>query len=264
MSLTPCLILSLLALPGAAPRAELPQDSGYARELEHIYSEYVQLGSPPEIAALVRLDRLLRDITARIAEDVRANRSLESNSAYREAFRDMGLYIGHWSGYMQYSGALLARAHRQDPNSRLRPHTLYAAISSSDPAREPHGMPDMNAAFQYAAEFPNGPFIAQTYEVIATFHDDLYKALRKFMAEKIYDDDVYMACFRQYMTDQPYENQRVQAQVLAHHFYEKALLASGENADLSESITRKLENFREMLGAADQHRYEVWYWCSAC
>jgi len=235
-----------------------------AGRIEAAFAQYSALTDEEAIEQLIKVDAVLRDVAAATREAAFRDRSISTNDSYRDEYGAMGLYIGHQSGFVQYSGALLVKAHNLDPNSPFRAHTLFAVIRSSDPAREPHGMPDLNAAFQYAAEFPDGPFISETYEIIATVYDDFYKSLRKFMSEKIYDEDTHMACFKPYMTAQPYDQQLHQAQVLALQFYEKALQLSEDDDRQTAAITKKFDTFRKMLAAAGKHTYEVWYWCSDC
>ena len=73
-----------------------------------------------------------------------------------------------------------------------------------------------------------------------------------------------MACFNAYMTHQPHGVQATQTQVLAHHFYEKALSTAGEDAHWRATIEEEFGNFNKMVHAVEKQNYERWYWCSEC
>lgn len=250
-----------LALAVALPALA---ESTFDERLQAVYREYSESEGKQSIEQWVRLDAELREVTRSIHDEMVRIRTIASAEYFKDAYAGIGLYIGHQSGVIEYAGVLLEKAHQQDPNSHLRSHTLFSTVAPRKVLGEHYGMPDLNAAFRYIAEFPEGPFSSQTLEVIATCYDDFYKSLRKFMTEKIYEDDVHMKCFKPFMTAQPYEQQLIQVQVLALQFYERALKTTGDDALQAASVTQKLDNFKTMLGAEDKHRFEAWYWCSDC
>lgn len=253
-------IFSILLSSAGSALAE----STFDERLQAVYREYTAMEDNQRIEQLVRLDAELREVTRGIHEEMVRTRRIASAEYFQEAYTEIGLYIGHWSGIIEYTGVLLVKAHQQDPHSPLRSHTLFSTVAPRKVVGEHSGMPDLNAAFRYVAEFPEGPFSAQTLEVIATCYDDFYKSLRKFMTKKIYEDDVHMGCFKPFMTAQPYEEQLVQVQVLALQFYERAVKAAGDDVRQSAAISEKLEKFKTMLDAEDKSEFEVWYWCGDC
>jgi hypothetical protein len=239
-------------------------ESTFDERLQVVYRDYTAMKDEQSIEQLVRLDAELREVTSGIHEETVRTRTTPSAEYFKEEYAGIGLYIGHYSGVIEYSGALLEKAHQQDPNSSLRSHTLFSTVAPRKVVGEHDGMPDLNAAFRYVAEFPEGPFSSQTFEVIATCYDDFYKSLRKFMTKKIYEDDIHMGCFKPFMTAQPYEEQLVQVQVLALQFYDRAVKSASADARQSASVSQKMEKFKTMLGAEDKSEFEVWYWCSDC
>jgi hypothetical protein len=138
----------------------------------------------------------------------------------------MGVELDHF-GSLWYSGKLLADAHRMNPHSPLRSHTLFSTVEPD------HGfgvMPDVGAARRYAKEFPRGPFIEETLLVLADFNKDLYMVLRDDLRDFKYD------CFKPYTDRSPRPAQARRAQSRAVSYYEKALRLNPANARAKEFL----------------------------
>ena len=63
-------------------------------------------------------------------------------------------------------------------------------------------MPNIKVAYQYAKEFPNGPFIADGYRIIASFHMDLFGVVRRLREGK--EKDFLYDCYKPYVERRPY------------------------------------------------------------
>jgi hypothetical protein len=244
----PLLFMAASALDANAPNL----NDEYDIKLQAIYAEYEQLGTPPDIATLVRLDKELRKLVPIVAENERSN---GGRIHFREEFTVLGLEANHWSGYLEYNGAPLKRAHELDPNSPHRSSTLFSSIEI-DYTRS--GLPGIDNAHRYILEFPDGPFIVEVNEILATFYDDLYKLLRG----KVKDEDTgfemdFESCYAVYFTALPFEMQMVQAQALADQFYGEALAKLDSDSPRSRKLTPQREALRN--GTT-----KVWYWCSPC
>lgn len=246
-------VLPLLFAAPALLDSNAPHlDDEYALKLQAIRAEYAQLGDPPDIAALVRLDQALRDLVPVIAEIERNN---GGRFYFRKELEVLGLDLNHWSAHLEYNGALLKKAHEIDPNSQYRGRTLFSAIEI-DYTRS--GLPGIEDAHRYILEFPDGPFIGEVYEILATFYDDLYKLLRgKVKNEHTGFELDFESCYAVYFTALPFEMQMVQAQALADLFYGKGLATLEKDSPRSQKLMIQQEALRN--GTA-----KVWYWCSPC
>lgn len=241
-------MFSMLLSSAASALAE----STFDDRLQAIHAEYEQLGNPPDIATLVKLDRDLRMLVPVIAESERSN---GGRIHFREKFRVLGLEANHWSGYLEYNGAPLKRAHELDPNSPHRSSTLYSSIEI-DYTRS--GLPGIDNAHRYILEFPDGPFISEVNEILATFYDDLYKLLRgKVRDEHTGFELDFESCYAVYFNALSFEMQMVQAQALADLFYGKALATLEKDSPRSQKLLTQQEALRN--GTT-----KVWYWCSPC
>ncbi len=255
LHLMPAVLLAYLPL-----ETPVPQDNEYAEKLQAIGTEYAQLGASPNITTLLRLDQKLRDLVPALSE-IEMSRGI---FFYRDEYRTMGLIPNHWSGTLEYDGTLLKIAHKLNPNSPQRNRTLFSTVARSDSPDKYNGMPNINAAYQYISEFPEGPFAADTFETLATFYDDFYKVLRRFVVEDPKDDDFFFLCFKPYLTEQSYGDQLIQVRALGLHFYECALKYAENNERTVSRVKEKRDRFRKMFDATDVYKFSWWYWCSDC
>tara|TARA_R110001592_G_scaffold27291_2_gene101042 strand:+ start:540 stop:1322 length:783 start_codon:yes stop_codon:yes gene_type:complete len=251
-----CLITTTIIFGTLAAQAK---EDDLASRLSKLHFDFNNREHPIDVAVLVRMDQELRDLVPSINE---ADESLVVGYLLDE-YEQLGLNINHWAPVMQYSGLLLSYAHAQDPNSPFRNRTLFSAIaSSSSPRSEFSGMPNIDIAYQYIVEFPDGPFIGDVYEILATFYDDFYKTFRKYRGPVSGDD--FFECFEPYLTKQPYRDQRIQTEVLAIHFYESALQAFRGDERRSSKAGETYARFKEILEVSDSKYLTWWYWCIPC
>ena len=108
-------------------------------------------------------------------------------------------------------------AHRRDPNSPWRAHTLFSTVFGETPPHRLGVMPDITAARAYETEFPSGPFIAEIYRTIADVHKDLYMVLRDGLSDFKY------ACFAPYIDPSPRRSQADRARQIALEYYQRVL-----------------------------------------
>lgn len=223
---TPPRIRELSADASAEERAHFCQtDSRRLKSgLAEIYRLFEKAGSPKSIATLVSLDGRIRALF----ENRPSYRPCEEDSAiYDERWATMGVHIRHF-GNLGYSGFLIAQAYRQNPNSRLRRYTLFSTILGTQEADDFGLMPNIDAAFRYASEFPTGPFVQQTYLIVAGFHKDLFMVLRD--GERSYKLD----CFRRYITREPIDRQRRKAKRIALEYYDKVRRMDSANNEVAK------------------------------
>ncbi len=245
------IITALLLGTFTAPADE----NDLAARLSTVYLTFNNGEHPIDVAVLVQLDQELREIVAEVNERDR----LSSQKYLKVGYEKLGLNLNHWAGNLQYTGKLLSLAHSQDPNSEFRSRTLFAATRYDETKFLDMGkLPDVNAAHQYAREFPRGPHIAVVYEILATFYDDLYKYIRGEWAHDANDDhELYEACYKPYLQDTPLQQQLVQAQSQSIAYHDEALRTVARDPEKA----KKLKNQRASVRNGTTHGF---YWCSAC
>jgi hypothetical protein len=209
--------------------------------VQEIFREYRRGDSPRPIELLVDLDYRIRAL-------------LNSRPPYRPCGDDSGIYdrqleeigvnLGYWVD-LEYSGKLLYEGHKRNPNSPLRRYTLFSTIFG---ATLYHGLgviPDIKAAFNYASEFPDGPFAKETFRIIADFHKDLFMVLRDNDRDYKYD------CFKPYITSDTIKTQKELAKRTALKYYRKALEIEPSN-----------QAVRTFLNDVDNETVRAWSFCA--
>lgn len=252
MPLISILLASLAGLSAAVQVTPLPDGDEHAEALKAIHSAFLQLGNTPTVGELVRLDgeiRALREAVSNIEQNV------FGPFYFREEYAVLGLSANFWSGTLEYDGKLLNRAHAINPHSEFRNRTLYSQIEIGY-WRE--GLPGVASAHQYATEFPDGPFIFEVYETLATFYDDLYKCVRYKVAPLKEDSSLYrMECYEPYFSSIPLDQQMLQYQALAAVFYAQALALLDDDSEKSAELRAQCEALRR--GSTKD-----FYWCVGC
>lgn len=146
----------------------------FATEVETKIGEidtYYQSIDKQDVKSLIDLDKGLRHF-------VSTPHFIDDN-IWKERYRELGLAMYHYGNWFVYNEQFLVEAHKVNPNSEWRSLTLYSEIHGVGDEYGLGVMPNIEAAYQYAREFPNGPFIAQAFLAIAGFQKDLYMVLRK-------------------------------------------------------------------------------------
>ena len=210
------------------------------QRLDALYTEYEATIANPTVKKYVELDGRLR---AFLSEELpKYSENAEGYSKYdghtlvvgietRKTFsnnstHELGFEISRYVPVLLYSGKFIVQAHEIDSHSKYREYTLFSQIMSTNGLE----MPDIKVAYQYAKEFPSGPFIADVYRIIASFHKDLFMVVRGLsqgenMSYK-YD------CYKPYVERRPYKEQMGQNKRIALRYYTKYKEALGPEAKL--------------------------------
>ena len=208
--------------------ASISTPHGVLRQLDDAYAEYKALKQPPSIEKLVALDQKLRDL---INKPWKERKELIDGKYWKPEWVEMGIGVGHYSDSLHYSGKLLALAHRIDPNSRFRAYTLYSDTGGDGASSGLGEMPNLTTGLRYVREFPNGPFVEETYTLLGNFYSDLFlliKELGKHQGGYKYD------CFAKYLNNGNLDNQLREVQRLSVSYYSKALAVNPGNKEVRD------------------------------
>jgi hypothetical protein len=224
--------------------------STYPQRLDRILKEYKALPQSTDVKRLVELDR---ELTA-LAEEIQKNdREGKSASIWKEEYEEIGVYVGHYSNQIGYSGKLLVEAHEASPNSPYREYTLFTTILGEGSSHGLGEMPDIDQAKKYVQEFPHGPYAAKTYFIIGSFYDDLAKVIVRFIENEKDNKDYKYDCFSSYLTNEPYQTQLKKTKALANEYLDKAI------ALMPESERKKMN--LDFLYVKSGETY-AWHWCA--
>lgn len=224
----------------------------YEQRFNQILDEYRAIPHSTDVKRLVdlhyELDALVKEVQPPEAEWG------ASRKYWRKELLEVGLYIGHYTDELGYSGKLLVEAHKINPHSPYRSHTLFTTILGSTTSHGLGVMPDLNQAELYLDEFGDGPYVGEVYAIFGYFYDDLAKSLIILIEEGERGLDYKSDCFWPYITKEPYPEQLRRAEALTIDYLSKAIAISRpEKADkykLIISDVRKGESFRG------------WHWCA--
>jgi hypothetical protein len=225
--------------------ASISPPSQSLRQLDEAYAEYRALKQPPSVEKLVGLDQKLRELINRPWQE---RKELIDGKYWKPHWVEMGIGVGHYSDSLHYSGKLLAWAHKVDPNSRFRAHTLYSATGGDGGSSGLGEMPNLRMALRYVQEFPEGLFIEETYTLLGNFYSDLFqliKDLGKHQGGYKYD------CFAKYVDKSNLDSQLRKAQRLSVGYYSQALVVNPKNKDV-----------REWLVEMKEGRPTGWHFCA--
>lgn len=243
----------LFPMVGTSLSASSFADS-FADGLDRIHKEYSALPESEDVSRLVQLDEQLHETVQSIVITVGWQ---ESQRYWIQEYSQIGVYVGHFSEQLEYSGKLLAEAHKRNPHSPYRKFTLLSAILGDSMWNGE--IPDIETAYLYLKEFPDGPHIARVYEILATFYDDLYKVLWRLVRDERDKEDGVYEDMRSFISDRPCEEQLIQAQTLGVIFYEKAI------AFWPQNDSKRLDALREWcLRLKMGEEMNPWFWASDC
>ena len=224
--------------------------STYQQRLDRILKEYKALPQTTDVKRLVELDR---ELTALADEIQKKDREGKSSSIWKQEYEEIGVYVGHYSNQIGYSGKLLVEAHEANPNSPYREYTLFTTILGEGSSSGLGEMPDIEQAKQYVQEFPHGPYAAKTYFIIGSFYDDLAKVIVRFVVNEKDSKDYKYDCFSSYLTNEPYQIQLKKAKALANEYLDKAIAVTPK----SERKNMNLDFWYVKSGET-----YAWHWCA--
>jgi hypothetical protein len=197
-----------------------------ASVLPEVSDEFEKMEAAPSVKELVAVDAQIRQFF----NDRPDIYPCEGDAKhYQPKYAKMGVHLGYWNDLV-YTGKLLVDAHRMNPKSAYRKHTLFSTIMGDRTAHGLGEMPDIAAAFRYFREFPDGPFAEETSMIIADFHKDLLMVLRDDLHDYKYD------CFKPYITATPRSGQMKRARTVAVAHYERVLDGNPSNARARKSL----------------------------
>lgn len=246
VKLTPIIFLLLLSTVCVSAAAET-----YQQRLDRILVEYQALPKTSDVSRLVALDRQLDSLAKEIQKN---DRSGASAKIWKKEYEAIGVYVGHYSDQIGYSGKLLVEAHAINPNSPYREYTLFTTLLGEGTFHGLGEMPNIEAAKKYIREFPKGPFAAKTYAIIGSFYDDLSKVIMGQIEDSKNNKDYKYDCFSKYLTNEPYQTQLKMARALAIENLEKSLAMTTE-VEQREHLRQELQDIK------DGDLYS-WYWCA--
>jgi hypothetical protein len=227
--------------------------AAYEERLNKILTEYRALPDTPDVKRLFEMDQ---ELSALVKEMQATDKDGTSAKYWRKDYEDIGLFIGHYSDMIGYSGKLLVEAHERNPNSPYRKYTLFTTILGEGTSHGLGEMPDISQAELYVKEFPNGPYAAEVYSILGRFYDDLAKVLKRLVENDEDKDDFVYECFSPYITKEPHPYQMGRAVSLAVTNLEKAI-AIDPSSDKSKYIREELEAIKS--GESDT---SAWHWCA--
>jgi hypothetical protein len=221
-------LLLLMLIPLAPSSGQTWVDSSLSH-LEHLYTQTQQHKT---VEALVYLDSTVKAFVDTVDK---AFPGRSPSHFDPDRYKNLGLFINHYTDEIGYTEEFLVEAHSLNSNSPLRPLTLYSTILG---VRTFHGlgeMPNLDSALAYVKEFPRGPYAKEVYAILGDFYKDLYMLLRDYQqkreGEERYGDYKY-DCFEPYVDKSPIKTQRDRAQKLAIQYYDQALKLDPANADV--------------------------------
>ncbi len=234
----------------------------HKENLNKILLEYRALPKSGSVKQLVDMDKQLRalvgGVEAIFQEHLDKNGGTIINEELPEGIgtigdccEDIGLFTGHWSGKLNYSGKLLAEAHSRNPNSPYRKYTLFGTIHGENTEMD---MPDIKQAQLYLEEFPSGPFAEKTHVVLGYLYSDLSKVLNSYVESNTCTLDWLCDCFEKYVTKEPYRKQLKRSIALTITHMEKAIALN--------PTSKENEYWREILDANKSGGpHHEWNWC---
>ena len=245
-------IIQAITVLGSAMiyQAALGADS-YEERLNKVLIEYRALPHTQDVKRLVELDR---ELSALEKEIQKTHTDGTSKKYWRKDYNDIGLYVGHYSDALGYSGKLLVEAHKRNPNSPYRRYTLFTTILGEGTSHGLGAMPNISQAELYLKEFPNGPYAEHAYLILGHFYDDLAKVLKRLVENDKYKEDFKYDCFLPYITKEPYEDQMRRALSRAVTKLEEAIAVN--------PTSEQNKYMNEELMAIKSGESYVWHWCA--
>lgn len=225
----------LLLLSVTIPLTTTSGQSWVDSSLSHLIDLYRQTQQHKTVEGLVRLDSTVKAFVDTVDK---AFPGRSPSHFDPDRYKQLGLFIDHYTDEIGYTEEFLVEAHSLNPNSPLRSLTLYSTILG---VRTFHGlgeMPNVDSALAYVKEFPQGPYAGGVCLLLGDFYKDLFMVLRDFKDEHgSYKYD----CFQSYIDNSPIEVQRSRVQKLALYYYDEALKLDSKDEWL-QSFRREVQD----------------------
>ncbi len=218
-----------------------------ANKLEEICREYqaVKLdNSEASIKTLIRLDQELRSLVKRPWGTV--HKSINQEYWNNKKCETMGVYVGHYSEALEYSGALLWEVKKRDVAKQYEAYTSRPGVP--DPASGE--APIIKTALEYEKRFPTGPFIEDTLIIIGDFYSDLYLALKSSDQK-----DYKYECYSPFFDKTPIPDQIERARQTAIKYYARVLALHPK----SEALEHPIEEEKHDLELGND---PGWHFCA--
>ncbi len=216
-------------------------------KLEDIYSAYRSLKQKPEDSEAIyemseEISRLMDEIHKVYPGD-------RSQVFWDRKYEVLGMYVGHYSDRLDYSGKLLVDSYRLNPDSKYGEATLAAAMSGAGDMSELSDIPDLKLAETYLKKYPSGKHTSQVYRTLATFYRDLF--------DELLDGDkkspILLECFNKHLERYPEDRDVETARKKAISYF-KRLMAIDQSAK-----TQYQEDLSNLERRIDGH---VRNWCT--
>lgn len=208
-----------------ATPADCAADQAHVRvELDRVHRDYRSMGSSPAAAKLVALDARLRKLVGN-----RLMCSHEDTALEKASDAAIGISVEHYSVMFWYSGKLLAKAHRINPNSPLRSRTLYSTVEQYSASSTSWDLPDFQAAKAYLREFPDGPFADDAALILAGAYKDAYWGLHLDQSRMDIDSYACVADRLGDLKDKPRAAQAVYAKKMADRYFRQVFSRRAPN-----------------------------------
>ncbi len=170
--LTVCFVLILLPLSIVCPALGEGIDIG--KKLDSFLIAYNKIDFQNKEDAVERLVNI--DIQIRkFLKEVRMQHG--HDKYWKSDYAILSLRIDHFTEAFEYEGALLQKAHKINPKSKYREYTLFSEINT-DKYCWVENPKNLEAAYQYLKEYPNGPYVADVYKALGGFNWSLFNYIR--------------------------------------------------------------------------------------
>jgi hypothetical protein len=245
------LLIAVALLISLAPEY---QSERVTEQIDQLLQEYRAPESREKVEHLVVLDGRLRKLLHEPWQ--RAKKSFDK-SLWKPSWSEIGVYVGHYSGSLDYSSKLLVEAHRINPSSVHRCFTLFSRILGE---RTSHGlgeMPDLQAALQYLHDCPDGPFADEASIILGHFYNDLFKVLKDRQADQ--PRDYKSECFSKYVEENSLADQASTVQRLSIRYYSQALDIRSKSGISEWAGTKDVRTWKLEM---EQGEPRGWHFCA--
>lgn len=213
--------------PSTGKKIEI-KGEGYSKlknKLESIYQKYMALKKDKGDAE--KLYELSEELTIIPSE---INSIYTDGGGWRnlweEKYSELGLFRGHYSEAMEYSGKLAVDSYELNPHSRYREMTMYAALFDDQ------GAINKSLAQEYLKDFPNGKKTASVYFGLGAYYQTNFNLYLEEKNKKPDEESSEEFCSG---VDSAHNEQEAElSRKMAMEYYKKSIALG--NTDLSHDL----------------------------